>query len=499
MAVATVRYGNYIDGAWADTEATIENRNPATGELIGTFAESTTADADRAVAAAKEAFSSWRLVPAPKRAEILFTVAELIRDRKPELTRLMTQEMGKVTAEAGGDVQEGVDMTYFMAGEGRRQYGQTMPAELPNKAAMVTRHPLGVVAAITPWNFPLAIPTWKLMPALVTGNTCILKPSSETPLLAAKLMEIFEDAGLPSGVVNLVYGSGADVGRHLVEHPDVKVVSFTGSLATGRKVNAAGADQLKRIHLELGGKNVIVVLADADLDNAVEGIIWSAFGTSGQRCTAASRVVVDEAVHDELLARLVPRVEALRLGDGLDPDTDVGPIINRVQLERVASYADADGGVGVGEGARVLTGGEIARDGDLARGFFYRPTVFADVEPGMRVAQEEIFGPVTSVLKARGFEDAVRIANGVEYGLSSAIYTRDVNRVFAAMRDLETGITYINAGTTGAEVHLPFGGWKNTGNGHREAGTPALETYTEWKSVYVDYSGHLQRAQIDNQ
>jgi aldehyde dehydrogenase (NAD+) len=499
MAVAATRYGNYIDGSWIDTDETIENRNPATGEVIGTFAESTTDDADRAVAAASEAFRSWRLVPAPKRAEILFTVAELIRDRKPELTRLMTQEMGKVLAEAGGDVQEGVDMTYFMAGEGRRQYGQVAPSELPDKAAMVTRHPLGVVAAITPWNFPLAIPTWKLMPALVTGNTCVLKPSSETPLLAAKLMEIFDDAGLPNGVVNLVYGSGAEVGDHLVRHPDVKAVSFTGSLATGRKVSQAAAPELKRLHLELGGKNAIIVLEDADLDNAVEGILWSAFGTSGQRCTAASRVVVDAPVYDELLRRLIPRVEALRLGDGLDPDTDVGPIINRTQLEGIDSYANATHGAGVREGARIVTGGEIATEGDLERGHFYRPTVFVDVEPGMRVAQEEIFGPVTSIIRAQGFEDAVRISNDIKYGLSSAIYTRDVNRVFAAMRDLETGITYVNAGTTGAEVHLPFGGMKMTGNGHREAGTAALETYTEWKSLYVDFSGTLQRAQIDNQ
>ena len=498
MAVAT-QYGNYIDGAWVGAERTIENRNPATGELIGSFAESSPEDADRAVAAARAAFPAWRLTPAPKRAELLFTVAELIRDRKAELTRLMTQEMGKVLAEAGGDVQEGVDMTYFMAGEGRRQYGQVVPSELPDKAAMMTRAPLGVVAAITPWNFPLAIPTWKLMPALVTGNTCVLKPSSETPLLAAKLMEIFEDAGVPRGVVNLVYGSGAEIGERLVTHPDVAVISFTGSLATGRKVNLAGAEQLKRIHLELGGKNAIIVLEDADLDLAVDGIVWSAFGTSGQRCTAASRVIAEDGIHDRLVARLVERVEALRLGDGLDPATDVGPIINRTQLERIASYADADGGIGVGEGARVLTGGEIATENGLDDGHFYRPTVLVDAAPDMRVAQEEIFGPVTTVLRARDFADAVRISNGIQYGLSSSIFTRDVNRAFAAMRDLETGITYVNAGTTGAEVHLPFGGTKSTGNGHREAGTAALETYTEYKSLYVDYSGTLQRAQIDNQ
>jgi alpha-ketoglutaric semialdehyde dehydrogenase len=499
MAATAVRYGNFIDGAWADSAERVDDVNPATGELIGVFAESTTADADRAVEAATAAFERWRLVPAPKRAEILFRVAELIRDRKEDLSRLMTQEMGKVLAEARGDVQEGIDMTYFMAGEGRRQYGQTVPAEMPDKAAMSVRRPMGVVAAITPWNFPLAIPTWKIMPALVTGNTVVFKPASDTPLLAAKLMELFVDAGLPQGVVNMVYGSGATVGEHLVKHPDVPVVSFTGSLATGRRVNESGAPLLKRTHLELGGKNAIIVLADGDVDNAVDGIVWSAFGTSGQRCTAASRVIVDKRVHDQLLSKLVAQVEQLRLGDGLDPATDVGPVINSKAVDKIDGYANASRGVGPGEGARVLTGGEVARDGDLGRGHFYRPTVLADVEPGMRVAQEEIFGPVTSVIRCDGFDDAVRIANGIEYGLSSALYTADVNNAFRAMRDLDTGITYINAGTTGAEVHLPFGGVKATGNGHREAGTAALDTYTEWKSIYVDYSGTLQRAQIDNQ
>jgi aldehyde dehydrogenase (NAD+) len=337
------------------------------------------------------------------------------------------------------------------------------------------------------------------MPALVTGNTVVFKPSSETPLLAAKLIELFAEAGLPNGVVNMVYGSGAEIGEALVRHPDVPVISFTGSRATGGRVNEAGAGQLKRIHLELGGKNAIIVMDDADLDLAVDGILWSAFGTSGQRCTAASRVIVHERVHDALLSRLVPRVEALRLGDGLDPATDVGPIINEAQLRRVASYADASGGVGVDEGADVLTGGEVAGEGELGRGTYYRPTVLGGVERGMRVAQEEIFGPVTSVLRARDLEDAIAIANGIRYGLSSSIFTRDVNAAFRAVRDLAAGITYVNAGTTGAEVHLPFGGIKDTGNGHREAGTAAIDTYTEWKSVYVDYSGTLQRAQIDNQ
>ncbi len=439
-------------------------------------------------------------MPAPKRAEILFRVAELIRDRKEDLSRLMTQEMGKVLPEARGDVQEGIDMTYFMAGEGRRQYGQTVPAEMPDKAAMSVRRPMGVVAAITPWNFPLAIPTWKIMPALVTGNTVVFKPASDTPLLAAKLMELFVDAGLPQGVVNMVYGSGATVGEHLVEHPDVPVVSFTGSLATGRRVNETGAPLLKRTHLELGGKNAIIVLADGDVDNAIDGILWSAFGTSGQRCTAASRVIADKRVHDELLSKLVARVEALRLGDGLDPATDVGPVINSKAVDKIDGYANASRGVGQDEGARVLTGGEIARDGDLARGHFYRPTVLARRRAracGWRRRRSSGRSRASSAATATRTRCASPTASSTASRARST--PRDVNNAFRAMRDLDTGITYINAGTTGAEVHLPFGGVKATGNGHREAGTAALDTYTEWKSLYVDYSGTLQRAQIDNQ
>ncbi len=495
MAVAASEYRNYIGGEWVESESgeRFESLSPADGGQIGSFPRSTVGDTDRAVAAALDAYQSWRLYPAPKRAEILFRVAEALRDRKAELTEMMTREMGKVTAEAGGDVQEGIDMTYYMAGEGRRMFGQTVPAEMHDKFAMSLRQPLGVVAVITPFNFPMAIPTWKIMPALVTGNTVVFKPSGDTPLLGELLVQIFEEAGLPPGVLNIVHGGGSVVGERLITHPDVKIVTFTGSKETGVHVATQGAATLKRIHLELGGKNAIIVMDDADLDNAADGILWSAFGTSGQRCTAASRVIVHERVYDQLASRLVARVEGLKIGNGLDPVTDIGPLINAAAVDKVERYT----GIARDEGATILTGGERFTDG--TSGFYYHPTIYGDVERDMRVATEEIFGPATALIRCSDLDDAIAISNRVEYGLSSAIYTDDVNSAFRAIRDLDTGITYINAGTIGAEIQLPFGGTKYTGNGHREAGTAALDTYTEWKSVYVDYSGRLQRAQIDNQ
>jgi aldehyde dehydrogenase (NAD+) len=470
---------------------TFESVAPATGEVLGSFPRSGAADVDRAVAKAKAAFEDWRLVPAPERGNILFRFAELLRAHKDELTDLMTREMGKVKAEAGGDVQEAIDMSYYMGGEGRRLFGQTTPSELRDKFMMSVRMPVGVVGAITPWNFPIAIPSWKLAPALVCGNTVVLKPAEDTPLLADRFVELLAEAGVPEGVVNVVHGFGEEAGDALVRHPDVPIITFTGSRETGIAVTKAAADLLKHVHLELGGKNAILVMDDADVDLAVEGIVWSAFGTSGQRCTAASRVIVDRSVYGELQSKLVAAAERLRLGPGWEDDTDVGPLINRAALDKVHSYT----AIGKNEGAKLLTGGEIAENGG---GFYYRPTVFADAEPGMRIAQEEIFGPTTALIPVDGFDEAVAAANSVRYGLSSSIYTRDVNRAFRAMRDLQTGITYINAGTTGAEVHLPFGGTKETGNGHREAGQAALDVFTEWKSIYVDYSGKLQRAQIDN-
>src|SRR6186713_1714567 len=496
MAVAAEQFKNYVGGEWTDAASgeTFESKVPATGETLGSFPRSASADVDRAVEAAKAAFEEWRLVPAPERGNVLFRFARLLEEQKDELTELMSREMGKVLAEAGGDVQEAIDMSIYMAGEGRRLFGHTTPSELRDKFQMSVRMPIGVVGAITPWNFPIAIPAWKLAPALVCGNTVVLKPAEDTPLLAERFIELLAEAGLPDGVVNLVHGYGEEAGDRLVRHPDVPVITFTGSRETGVIVTKAAADNLKHVHLELGGKNAIIVMDDADLDLAVDGIVWSAFGTSGQRCTATSRVIVHESLYDTLSARLVERAEALRLGPGWDDDSDVGPVINDSALEKIHSYTQ----IGKDDGATLLTGGEIADDGDLAKGFYYRPTIFGDVEHEMRIAQEEIFGPTLSLIRFRDEAEAFRISNGIRYGLSSSIFTRDVNRAFRAMRDLEAGITYINAGTTGAEVHLPFGGTKETGNGHREAGQAALDVFTEWKSVYVDYSGTLQRAQIDN-
>ena len=491
----TKTYQNYIGGGGGDAPSgeTFESHNPATGDLIGIFPRSSTQDVDRAVEAAKEAYESWRLVPAPKRAEILFRVGQRFIDHKEELTDLMVQEMGKVRAEAGGDVQEAIDMTYYMAGEGRRLFGHTTPSEMADKFQMSVRQPIGVVGAITPWNFPIAIPSWKIAPALVCGDTVVFKPATDTPALGERFVEIFEEAGLPPGVLNIVHGGGGTVGERLVKHPDVPLISLTGSREVGIETAKNAAPFLKHVHLELGGKNAIIVMDDADVDLAVDGIVWSAFGTSGQRCTAASRVIAGGKVYGELQSKLVGRAEKLRLGNGLDEDVEVGPVINRSALEKIHSYTE----IGKDEGAKLLTGGEIATDNGLDKGFFYRPTVFADVEPGMRIAQEEIFGPTTALIRATDVDEAIRIANGIEYGLSSSIFTRDVNKAFRAMRDLNAGITYINAGTIGAEVHLPFGGTKQTGNGHREAGQAALDFYTEWKAIYVDYSGKLQRAQID--
>jgi aldehyde dehydrogenase (NAD+) len=402
----------------------------------------------------------------------------------------MTREMGKVKAEAGGDVQEAIDMSYYMGGEGRRLFGQTTPSELRDKFQMSVRMPVGVVGAITPWNFPIAIPAWKLTPALVCGNTVVLKPAEDTPLLAQRFVDLLYEAGLPENVVRVVHGFGEEAGDALVRHPDVPIITFTGSRETGVAVTKAAADRLKHVHLELGGKNAIIVLDDADVDLAVDGITWSAFGTAGQRCTAASRVIVQRGVYAELQKKLVARAEAMRIGAPWENDTEIGPVINEAAVEKIHAYT----GIGVDEGAKLLTGGERIE----GHGFYYRPTVFAEVDPAMRIAQEEIFGPTTALIPVASFDEAIRAANSVEFGLSSSIFTRDVNKAFRAMRDLQTGITYINAGTTGAEVHLPFGGMKQTGNGHREAGQAALDVFTEWKSVYVDYSGKLQRAQIDN-
>jgi acyl-CoA reductase-like NAD-dependent aldehyde dehydrogenase len=498
MATITspIVHKNFINGQWVESRSgkTFENRNPADQrELLGIFPASTADDVDDAVLAASEAFKKWRLVPAPKRAEILYRAAESLVRRKEDVARDMTREMGKPLSETRGDVQEAIDMTYYMAGEGRRLFGQTVPSELPNKFAMSVRAPRGVIGMITPWNFPMAIPSWKLMPALVCGNTAVIKPAEDTPLSTFNLVQILIESGLPSGVVNIVYGMGPEAGAPLVTHPGVDAVSFTGSTDTGRIINQACATSFKPVHLEMGGKNIIIVMDDANLELAVEGAVWGGFGTSGQRCTAASRVAVHRKVYKEFLDRFTSRVKSLRVGDGLETTTEMGPVINETQLRTVLKYVE----IGKDGGAKLVTGGHRAESGNLANGWFVEPTIFVEVESKMRIAQEEIFGPVVAVIPFESFDEAIEIANGVSYGLSASIYTRNVNLAYQAMRDLETGIVYVNAPTIGAEIQLPFGGVKNTGNGHREAGTAAIDFYSEWKTLYVDYSDRLQRAQID--
>jgi len=499
MATAAVArvFKNFINGEWVGAKSgkTLENRNPAnTEEIIGEFPLSGPEDVDAAVSAARNAYKSWRLTPAPKRAEILFRVAELLVKRKEDFARGMTREMGKVLAETRGDVQEAIDMTYYMAGEGRRLFGQTTPSELPNKFAMSVRQPIGVCGMITPWNFPMAIPSWKVMPALACGNTVVLKPAEDTPLSSYHLVDTMVEAGLPAGVVNLVSGDGPGAGAPLAEHKDVPLISFTGSTATGRIIAQACAPDFKHCSLEMGGKNIILVMEDANLDLAIDGAIWGGFGTTGQRCTAASRIGVHKSVYGEFVSRFAARAQKLKVGNGLYPSVEVGPLINEQQLQTVMSYVE----IAKKEGAKLLTGGNRLDSGEHARGWFYAPTVFGDCDPKMRVAQEEIFGPVVSVIPIDSLEQGIEVANGVPYGLSASIYTRNVNRAFTAIQDVYAGIVYVNAPTIGAETHLPFGGTKQTGNGHREAAVAAIDFFTEWKSVYIDYSDKLQRAQIDN-
>lgn len=491
------KFQNYIDGKWRDAKSgrTFENRNPAKwDEIVGVFPKSGKEDVDAAVAAARKAFESWRLVPAPKRGDIMRKVGDLMVARKDELARQMTREMGKVLTETRGDVQEGIDTAYYAATEGRRLFGNTAPSELPNKFNMAMRVPIGVAGVVTPWNFPMAIPTWKIFPALLCGNTVVFKPASDTPATATSLVEILLEAGVPAGVINLVHGGGGDVGMAIVGHPDIDLVSFTGSSAVGKKIAEVGAQTLKRVSLELGGKNAQIVMNDADLPLALEGVLWGAFGTTGQRCTATSRLILQEGIHDRFMEMLLARVRKLRLGDGLDPNVDVGPCVNEGQQKTVDEYVQ----IGLKEGATLAIGGHITREGALAKGWFYEPTVFTNVKPEHRIAKEEIFGPVLSVLRIKTLEEAIDVLNNTVYGLSSAIYTRDVNAAFQAIRDIKAGITYINAPTIGAEAHMPFGGVKQTGNGHREGGWTVYDFFSEWKTVYVDYSGGLQRAQIDN-
>ncbi|MEK4523366.1 aldehyde dehydrogenase family protein [Psychrobacillus sp. FSL W7-1493] len=487
---------NFINGKWQEGEASYTAvLNPANGEQLAEVRMSTKEDVDAAVEAAVKAQKKWALVPAPKRADYLYEIGRLMKERKEHLAQVLTKEMGKVIEEGRGEVQEGIDMAFYMAGEGRRLFGETTPSELADKFAMSVRAPIGVVGLITPWNFPVAIATWKSFPALVAGNAFIWKPATETPMMAYEMAKIFEEVGLPSGVANVVFGSGSEVGTAMIEHKDVKVISFTGSTDTGSKVAELGGKHLKKISLEMGGKNAVIVMEDADLNLAVDGILWSAFGTAGQRCTACSRVIVHKDVKKELEKMLLERMEKLTIGDGMDETVKVGPVINKAALEKIHSYIQ----IGKEEGANLVVGGTILQDGDLAKGNYYAPTLFTDVKPDMRIAQEEIFGPVVSLIEVESLEEAIEVNNGVKFGLSSSIFSRDINKIFRAQRDLDTGIVYVNAGTTGAEIHLPFGGTKGTGNGHRDSGVAALDVYTEWKSIYIDYSGKLQRAQIDTE
>src|SRR3954471_8776587 len=489
-------YRNLIGGQWlpARSGKTFANVNPADhSDVVGEFPASGPEDVADAVAAAKKAFGRWRLSPAPKRAEVLYRAGRLLQERKEQFARDMTREMGKVLAETRGDVQEAIDEAFYVAGEGRRLFGQTTPSELQNKFAMSIRMPVGVVGLITPWNFPMAIPSWKLFPALVGGNTCVIKPATDTPLSVYNLVQTLVDAGLPDGVINIVCGGGGSVGNALVEHPDVRAISFTGSSVVGSHVAQRAAANFKPVSLEMGGKNAQIVLDDANLELALEGALWGAFGTTGQRCTATSRILLQKGIAKKFTEEFVARAKALKIGNSLDESVQVGPQVNKGQIETSAQYVD----IATKEGGKLLCGGHALTSGDYGKGTFFEPTIFGGITPNMRLAREEVFGPVVAVIEFDTFEQGIEIANSIEYGLSSALYTKDLNRASATIRDLEAGITYINAPTIGAEVHLPFGGVKQTGNGHRE-GSEAIKFFTTWKALYVDYSDTLQRAQIDN-
>jgi len=492
------RIKNYVNGKWVESKSkeTFRSINPTNkDEVIGIVSKSGREDVDEAVKAAREAYEGWRFTPAPRRGEILFRAAEILLKNKEALGRMVTREMGKVISEGLGDVQEAIDMGYYMAGEGRRLSGETVPSELPNKDMKSIRVPIGVFGLITPWNFPIAIPAWKIFPALICGNTVVFKPSSDTSVCAAKFIEALVEAGLPKGVLNLVHGPGGEVGEYLVSHPGVDAISFTGSSDTGKRLEGICGAIHRIIVTEMGGKNAIIVMDDANLDLAIEGAIWGGFGTTGQRCTATSRVIVHKKVYPTFTEKFKTAASHLRLGDGLQKETDIGPIINESQFKKILQYID----IGKKEGAKLILGGKAYQKGNCAKGYFIEPTIFSEVTPEMRIAQEEIFGPVVSLIRAEDLESAIRIVNGTPYGLSSAIYTQDINSSAIAERDLESGIVYINASTIGAEIHLPFGGIKHSGYGRKEAGGRggALDTYSRWKVIYRDFSGKLQKAQID--
>ncbi|MFA6569730.1 MAG: aldehyde dehydrogenase family protein [Bacteroidota bacterium] len=490
------RFKNYINGKWVEprTGEYFLNINPAnTEDVIGEFPLSGVQDVDDAVKAARAAFKAWKLIPAPKRGDMLRKAGDIFASRKKELACIMTREMGKPTFETEGDLQEAIDTAYYSASETRRLFGQNTPSEMPDKMNLSFRVPIGVCGIITAFNFPVAVPSWKILPALASGNTVVYKPSKDAPQSGVFFAEVLEEAGIPPGVFNVVLGKGS-MGNMIVEHPDVDLIGFTGSTDVGSKIGEICGKMNKKCSLEMGGKNPQIVMPSANVEMAIEGVLWGAFGTTGQRCTATSRLILHKDIYDSFIKILVEKTSKLRLGDGLKKGTDVGPLVHGQSLKNCENYIQ----IIKENGGKIILGGERATEGELAKGFFFKPTIVIDVTKDMRVFKEEIFGPILSVSKAESLEHAIELANAVDFGLSSSIYTEDIHEAFVAIREIEAGITYINAPTIGAEAHMPFGGVKGTGNGHREGGWTVFDIFTEWKTVYIDYSGKLQRAQIDN-
>jgi acyl-CoA reductase-like NAD-dependent aldehyde dehydrogenase len=488
-------YRSFINGAWLDSVSgrTAPNINPANiNDVIGQSQLATRDEARKAVEAAYNAFRDWKRTPAPARGRIIAKAARLMEDNKEEFAQILTREEGKTLSEARGELTRAINVIEFCAGESRRMTGETIPSELPANFAYTIKGPHGVVACITPWNFPIAIPAWKIAPALVAGNTVVFKPATITPGTASRLTEIFNEAGLPPGVLNLVLGSGSEAGDEIVNHPAVRAISFTGSTETGLKLYAQAAPRGVKMQAEMGGKNPVVVLEDCDMTLAVESTAQGAFGSTGQRCTATSRAVVIDKVADEFVEKIVERAKSFRLGAGDDPKTDIGPSVDEGQFNTVLKYID----IGREDGAQLKCGGKRASGDGLENGYFIEPTVFDHVTHEMRIAREEIFGPVLSVLRVKDFDEAMMVANDSEYGLSSSVFTNDTNLVYHFVDEIETGMTHINSPTTGGEAHIPFGGVKNTGLGAREQGSTSLDFYTELKVVYVDYTGRKREGNL---
>ena len=488
-------YRNYIGGEWVASRSskTAPNVNPAdTDDVLGEVRLSTREEARSAVEAAAEAFRAWRATPAPQRGRVVARFARLLEDRKEELAALLTREEGKTLAESRGEIQRAANVADFCAGEARRMNGETIQSELPANFAYTVKQPHGVVACVTPWNFPVAIPVWKIAPALVAGNTVVFKPATITPATAVRLVELLAEAGVPKGVLNLVLGSGSEAGDEIVNHRAVRAVSFTGSNEVGVGLYEQCARRGAKVQCEMGGKNPVVVMEDADMNLAVESTVQGAFGSAGQRCTATSRAIVVDRVADNFIERVIQRAETMRVGPGSDPQTEMGPLVDSNQFKSVLRYVDA----GREDGASLVCGGEPADGAGLRKGYFVKPTVFVGVTPDMRIAREEIFGPVLSVMRVRDFDEAMRWANDSEYGLSSSIFTNDAARIFRFVDEIETGMTHVNSPTTGGEAHIPFGGIKATGVGEREQGSTALDFYTELKVVYVDYTGRRREGNL---